>query len=559
MILSLPQIKEILSSRPNQGLLQKATMQSALLRRHIYGGNLKSASITEIKGYEKEEMRELRDKYAKSNKDLFSRLARPIDKVFSAKGGSIYFNLSEEQNKKAMALLKNVRSGLTAKKWIEAMWKPHFLDDPNGLIFMEIGTDAEDNIKCYPTYKSTADIYDYQPNGSNVEYVVFTTTKEERAAAGLAEADTAYRVFDDAFDYFVKWNANDKSAIIIQKSSYPNYFDKVPAILMSDMMSSTTPGLALSLFNEVMELAEDFITTGSIRNLAKIRMAYPKYWEYADDCNHCGGTGVKEAKPCEHCKGSGMRGMTNPGDAKLLSYPGSKDDMIVTPNIAGFVDFPSAYFDNSANELYALENLATLTIWGTEAKVQTQGLATSPDTQKTATQVIDEIQPKADRLHAISEMAEKRHKFIIDHIIQCELNQNYEGASVNYGRRYMIESADALWVKYQDARKNGAAISLLDELLMEYTEAKYANDPVGLAIQKKLIEVEPFVHYTAKETKDLAVPFKDFNAKIYFGEWLATVTDSYLLITDTATIKAALDAYVAAKGLVEPQPAAVVV
>ncbi|MBP7398175.1 MAG: hypothetical protein KA954_01220 [Chitinophagales bacterium] len=517
---------------------------------HIYGEGLKE-EISTIDGHEKPELYEIRKKYAKSNRDLFARESRPIDKIFSARGGSVYYNMSDSLNKKAAVIANNIKDGLSVRKWNENKWKPHFLDDPNGMIYMEIGN-SNGTMVAYPTYKSISVVYDYLPVGVNLEYIVFHVSAAEKEKAGFKKEDKIYRVVDDAFDYWVK--AIDNEISILEQHTFPNYFGHVPAILNSDFLSPEYPGLALSLFNDVIELADDFIQTGSIRNLAKLRMAYPKYWEYADDCPVCKGEKVSNGAKCEPCKGTGKKLMLNPGDAKLLLYPDGKDTPIVTPNVAGFVPFPKDYFDHATADLSDLENIISVTIWGVESRKNTTGLSADGEKTKTATEVIDDMQPKADRLYAISDMAEKRHKFIIDHAIQFSINNAYSGSSINYGRRYLIEGPDTIWNRYSQARKEGASISILDDLLMDYIETKYSGDPISMNIQLKLLTVEPFVHSTVAEIKSLNPSFQEYIKKLYFSEWLATVNDGALLTQSVDELKAALQKYVDDKKIIEPKP-----
>ena len=97
------------------------------------------------------------------------------------------------------------KDGLSIRKWIENKWKTHFLDDPDGLIFIELPTEPQDDeIRPYPTYKSIQTIYDYDIEGSAVEYVVFKVSSKDKIEAGLTKEDTVYRIVDDAFDYWVK-------------------------------------------------------------------------------------------------------------------------------------------------------------------------------------------------------------------------------------------------------------------------------------------------------------------------------------------------------------------
>lgn len=544
-------ILKILVNNPNKDIIQKGRDVHKKLKLHMYGQGLEE-NITHIDGHEKDELLSIRKKYAKSNKALFERLARPIDKVFSAKGGSIYYNLNESDTKKINQIVNSYDGGNTLKQVLKDKWVPHLLDDPMGVILMEIGDEPDEfgNIIPFTTYKSINVIYDYKLSGLRLEYLVFKLDESKKLKYGYKKEDDVYRVIDDVKDYIVKLNPEKSAITINEEFTYDNFFGVVPGFVNSDISDSELNGLRNSLFDVVIDDADDYMQTGSIRNLAKIRLAYPKYWEYADDCHVCKGEGIVEAKKCDKCHGTGKKLMINPGDAKLLAYP-DKEDHMITPNVAGFVEFPKTYFDFSSTELSTLENFMSITIWGTESVAQTGGLST--DGVKTATEIISEIQPKADRLSIISDMAEKRHKFLLDRIVSIVVDSSYKGSSVNYGRRYIIEGPDEIWNKYVESRKSGAAISILDDLLLEYIESKYQNDLISLTVQTKLLYIEPFVHNTIAEVKTLGVSEDEYKMKLYFSEWYSSLKEVELIAYSTEELRNKLNEYVSQKTLVEQQ------
>lgn len=534
MILSFDDIKKILKENPSKQLINKAVNKSKELHCHLYGEGVELL-VNKIKGFERDEVSALRKKFSKSNKDLFERIGRPIDKVFSAIGGSIYYNLSDAQDKTAANISSNIRNGYSLKNWIANFWKPHFLDDPNGFIMIEI--DSAGNI--YPTYKSIFCVYDYKPVGSNLDYVVFKLTNEDKKQANLTEENAIYfRVVDDAKDYLIKQIGEDYT--IVQEATFTNFFGKVPAILNSDIVSSSCEGLRKSLYDSINEVANDFFEKRSIKKVHDFFHAFPKYWEYADTCKTCNGTRNVGGEQCKTCNGSGKSPMVNVSDSKLLSYPEGKDDAIVTPNVAGYISPDKTYYEISKDELDKMEDYMMFTVWGST-------ISKNNSVEKTATQVFIDVQPVNDVLCKISEMAEKRHKFIIDNIIRLKIQRNYSGASISYGRRYIIEAPDAIWEKYSNARTKGSPNSVLDELLIEYLESKYQTDPIGLAIAKKLMYVEPFVHNTIAEVKNLGLPNVDYAKKLYYGEWVSTQNDNIILTTTIDVLIKQLEDYAAIK------------
>lgn len=566
MILDQAQISDIVLNNPGRDRVAKGVKYAKTLRAHIHGKDVDKNldAMATIDGFELPSLRALRVKYAKPNKDLFERLARPLDKVFSARGGSVYMNLTATAERAAMLLSQNVRNGLSVRKWVESHWLPHLLDDPYGIILMEIlpATEAvkakqEGRAFVYPTYRAIDDIYDYLPAGNRLEYVAFKLTKDDKKAIGITGDQDHFRVIDDANDYIVR---RDKStgadlATILPGFTLPNYFQKVPAIVNSDLADPVTDGGFLSLFDKAIELADEFLLKGSVKTTHDFLHGFPKYAEFVGECGDCRGTGQYEGSKCERCKGSGFRPIGKVSEMRQLAMPASKDDPIITPDqIGAYIVPPRDYHEMAISDMQQLEDKMMVTVWGTQPQQRAAGPQTQQDSPAaTATEIVAGFKPQADRLEVVSEMAEKRHKFILDSLIGVQL-QIPADVSVNYGRRYLLESPDELWLKYSDARMKKAPQNILDAMLNEYLEALHQTDPVGLQIAKKLIYIEPFVHYSALEVKTLNPAPEDYKSKLYFSEWLATVSEGALLVQDVATLRDALNQYAAGKQL--PDPAA---
>ena len=542
MIATLNDIKEIILDNPNKELVKLAKENQKKLRMHMYGENLKDY-IKIIEGFEEKGLRDLREKYAVSNRDLFARLGRKIDKVFSARGGSVYYNLSDSLNAIAMRLCMDVRNGLSARKFVETYWRPHFLDDPTGCLFMEIGDG-----NTYPTYKSTSIYHDFGPKGNQYDYLCFTVSKSEKVRAGLKPTDTIFRFIDDAKDYYIR--VKDKTVIPITTHTYENYFGVVPAISNSDFADPINDGLLLSLFSDIIEMADLYLLNGSIAITHGFRHGFPKYWEYADDCGTCGGTGTHDNNDCKDCKGSGKNLMITPNRAKALRYPTDKETPIVTPDVAGYIEPSEVYHQMAKDDKSDLETYMELTVWGNSNRAKTTGPNMNQDGTKTATEIVGDMQPEVNRLYPITDAAEARIKFIIDHVIKLQLRNDYKGASVNLGRRYLLESVDELWKRYSDARTQDADESILDELYTEFIETKYNSDPNGMDIMLKVKDVIPFFHKTAEEIRGLSVMEEDYKAKVYAGEWLKTITDSLILTETVVDLRKLLIEYASKKTLV---------
>lgn len=560
MILTETEIRKIVLENPGQALIAKGREYSEKLRRHIYGAGLDSY-FKQIDSFERPTLLNLRKQYSKSNKDLFSRLGRPLDKVFSARGGSVYFNLGEQAEARARIFSQDVRNGMSIRRYVEHYWKPHLLDDPFGVLLMEIAPRPEAvRLKnegkpfVYPTYRSIREIYDYLPKGNRLEYLVLEVGDSEKERVGV-QKEKLFRVIDDSADYYVKKTST--GAEILTGETLPNFFTQVPAMLNSDIPDPDHRHAVLSLYDDVIELAEHFLLKGSIRVAHDFMHGFPKYAEFADSCPACKGYGTYEGKKCEDCGGSGMKMSLRVSDVKALAWPTKEDQVILPAQVGAYVSPDRNFHEIATADLADLENAMCVTLWGTQSRLKTQGTSISPTGDaRTATEVMDDLKPQADRLVPVSEMAEARHKFILDSIIRVQLLPGYKGCSVNYGRRYLLESPDAIWLKYSDARTKGAPQNVLDTLLNEYFDANYQSDPMGLAVAKKLMYVEPFVHMTAAQLKALTPDPADYKAKLYFSEWLATVSEGAILAMSVDELKALLAEYANKKTIPEAQPVA---
>lgn len=549
MRLTLEDIKRIIIERPNKDLVDAGIKKNKHLRMHMYGHKLENF-FSQIEGFEDKPLTELRTKYAKSNKHLFSWLFSPVSKIYTANGGSLYLNLPEQKNKKAFGIISNVRNGMSARKWTENNWQPHNLDDPFGLLYMEVSPEGY----CYPTYKAITSVHDYQPSGSMLDYVAFVVSDAEKKRDGFKRDDKLYRVVDDYYDYYVK--RVDDEVEILYAYTFPHTFGHVPAMRNSDLVDPDNEGGVLSFADDIIELADEYLLKGSIKITHEFLHAYPKYWEYADDCEECKGTGRIDAKTCKECAGSGKAQTIKVSRAKLLGWPQDKDTPQVTPHVGGYIEPSETYHKMATAEMELLKNSMYSVIWGTEGRNRVQtGLESNGQEVKTATEVIEDLAPLHKKLAVMSAQAEKRIKFIIDHVVMVEVEPKYEGSSVNLGRRYLTESPDTIWKRYEEAKKSEASVDLLNELYIEYLESKYSGDPMSMDILQKLMQVQPFFHFTIDKVRQLGASEQDYKAKLYYSEWLSVeMDDSKLIVMDVKALRQSLYDFAGGKELFVQEP-----
>lgn len=527
MILTSSDIKRILKDRPNKAVIEAAKKYNNKMLMHIKGIGL-ADYIERMEGFERKEILDIRKKYARSNRDLFARLHRPEDKVFSARGGSTYYATSPQNEKRLRDLLSDVEWGHSMRQWIEAFWKAAYHYDPMGLVYMEVG-----NGETYPTYKSIADVYDYQHEGRMLEYVVFETDKKiDRVKDGQKIQNKVYRIVDDATDMLVEWDGENYRTL--KNETYPNYFGRVPAHIISDRYDQVT-GLYISPDDEVVELADAYLMEGSVLNVFKKYFGFPRFWQYIGVCQDCKGTRHKGGDECPTCNGSGAKTSHDVSETINLPIPAGEDP-VLAPNVAGSITPDIEGWREMKIDKVDLEDAMFITRWGTLIAQRAKGPDGTQEGTKgaTATEMIIDQQPLIEQLNKLSESAEAMETWITNMIGQFNFNTAWNGAMVNYGRIYIISTPDEALKQYQEAKAKGASITLLNDKYTEYLYTKYPSWDPNLAIALKFLYVEPAFHMDMTAAKNV-LPVNEYVKKVYYSDWYSTLTPAEKLnkkITD---------------------------
>jgi hypothetical protein len=525
MTLDDQQALKIILTRPNKKYIDCAQKYTKKLLMHIKGVGLHD-HIEKIDGYESQDILTIRKKYAVSNQAMFARIHRPTDKVFSAKGGSVYYNLGENQTSQFKEYLGNIVYGYSLKQWLEVFWLPALGYDPMGLIFVEV--DSMGN--AYPTYKSIMDVFELKITGRNVEYVIFKVdTKIDAAVAnGEGAKDTIYRIIDDVSDRLVTIDGDQLKDI--PNESFPNYFMRVPASIISNIYDPVK-GIFASIDDDIIELADQFLREGSVKNIFKNYFGFPTPWGYQQACPECKGTTVKDGRKCDHCDGTGIKSKYHPSERINLPVPRDKETPVLAPNIAGYISPDVEGWDKMTEELELLENIMFQTLWGTHQR-------DDDAKNETATGRFIDTQPVNDKLYKFSDAEEKIEKFVTDLIGQFMYNRAYGGSSVTAGRRYLIETPDEIWLKLQTARKEGSPTTALYDLYNDYLQARYSANAMEMQKMMKLAKIEPlpFVKYEELSSNS-AIPAVILRQKYWFEKWLNSKSDPEIVLGDLKTLQ----------------------
>ena len=555
MVLSNEDVFDIILSG-TQPKIKLARKRANKINMHITGKNVIDF-LEKLDGYETNAQKILREKLVKTNRSLFSFILRPMDKIFTAKGGAVNYNLSKEKIDFIRENINDVADGLDIKKYLKKVVKKHYIIDPNGVLFIDI--DDEGMLETHVIGSNK--IFWYENKGNKVKAIIFEPYKKEisKEEAKMFEAISQqrlkeekdklyYRVIDQETDRIFVQNGN---TVTLQDDVLDNYFGFVPAIILGDE-KNPNENIFESFVEDVIDDADELLRDISVEIVHKLAHAYPRYWAYAQACTMCDGEGqihtitdnttdpvTYESSVCPSCGGEGHKTRTNPDDEMVLQVP-ENGEPVIAPNVAGFVQPDLGTMDFYSKTSEKKRNAMFQAIWGTTYE---QG-----GKRETATGRFLDAQPVQDRLRDCSDTFSKLHKFMLDCYAKVLLNDKKYESSVSYGMRYILESPDDILDKLVEvSRENLPDVIKIDQL-KKYIDAEYQNDPIELIKRKKLYKVEPFPTMTPKQVSDIEwINEEDKKRKAYFGEWSASITDEELIFLSEEQLKESLMNYITSK------------
>lgn len=530
MILTVEQIKSVLDKEPDY--IKTLKDKHKELRMHYHGVGT-TEYLSKITGLENQDQVDLRKKYARSNKNIFSNLTGYVDKVFSAKGKNKVYNISNPESERTFKeYISTIDSGKSLEKWLQSYWKDKIAADPNGIFLIE-KTKAGDP---YPTYKSILSIRDYKQDGQTVEYVIF---EPEQIKYNESDAKKV-RVYDELQDAIYIYQNN--TLTLLEEETLPNELEYVPACLISDIEDTLT-GFKRSTIDNEVELANEYLRDNSIKTLYKFAHGFPIFWMYYQQCSVCKGIGEIDGKPCGHCNGTGLSVKKDVSDIIGVRPPRNNEDAKITPDIAGYITPPNENLNQMTDELKLMVDSMFFSHWHTLIEVGANDTATG--------RFID-VQPVNDRLDAYADSLETVETLLTNFIGDIMLKEVYKGCSINYGRRFLIETPDQLLDKYTTAKDKKLNPATLDYLLEQYYQAQFATDTMMYSYYKKLMQLEPFLHLTLAEIPEQYQNTEDYKKKLYFDSWKNQISIDDVVKFDVKKLDKLLVEYINAVALKEP-------
>lgn len=527
------EIGSIIVRPRNKANLDWAKEVNRQLMMHVTGEGM-GAALKTLEPFENDDIAATRRRYAVSTKDLFKRLLREEQQVFTTKGGSISYTNSKRKEKVIIDAMSKYGDGIGLRKWVETYAKPAFDTDPMGLIFME-HNDGEP----YPTYKRVTSIHDYISEGRELEYVCFYIPQHEIKHYGINnkgnEGCKYYRFVDEDYDRIV-YVQNDVAILAPMNEGYsaelPNMWDDVPAIIISDMVQYYDTGRYESRIQVLSELGDCFLRDRSIRDLQKLYHGFAKAVEPLLRCSTCEGEGLLQGMPCPDCsqpghdKGSGYKTRTRISDVsrfpiEILNEAGGFD----FKKLFGYVTPDIASWQQQNSDLSALEQLMYITHYGTMSNATVQGYNGTQSTTETATKTLMDTLPKQMVLNNLADWAEGIETWIANRDAEYRFQESEPSVYITYGRDYILNTPEQILEVYHAMKKNGDPVSTLNEMMVKYIKSLYKGSPQKQAVELKKYNVEPFPHMSIKDVEASSyVSDLDKKRARYYVEWAKTIS-----------------------------------
>lgn len=485
----------------------------------IEGEGFLDELINRIEYVESENKAKARKKYSRDLRDMFSRISKPIENVFSAIGGTKNYNngdakISDAETKKLLSIISNVRDGKSIERYIETQWMPLYHTDPSGVQYMSYVVEDGQVTQYYPTYHSITVIRNYIQKGQLVENILFEPIKKE-------DDTQVWVLVDDAKQYTINQNGDNFTIDVDPLKTFEHPFGICPVIINSNLTDKYKN--RLSPFHNILETSKEYARDLSFKTILKAVHGSPLHWRREAICATCHGTRKDGDEVCKSCSPTGKSGKKDVTDIVILPFnPDADTQTIKGDDVAGYVSPDVKTWDAFTKELEFTEDLIYKTMWGVSNQSQVN---------KTATEVFADMQPQINKLQSYSNQCEWMEWMMTEwcaNLIAPAKDKEESISLIVYGTRYLLNGIDTIQEKYTAAKKSGVSIAILDSIYEELLTVKYKNDIECLKIEQLKARLEPYLHWSPMEINTF-FGANEVARKLYFQQWWSDLQDNDLL------------------------------
>lgn len=547
MAYSSVELIDFIKENREDSWVKLAREYTKILYRHTFNNKI-TEYLTKISGLENSDQISLRQKHYISNKHIISSLQRRADNIWMARGGHFSHDIGSDENQKQfLSILSEISQGNSINDYLKELWFEGLRSDPCGGSFVTI----KDGIPEEVHQVSIKQIKYIERYGNGCKAILFepeiTETIQPNKNNGREYVKVERFLYIDEEKIIV---IKRKDGRVTKEEERKNIFGFVPFVFNSsvrgvpNIKKDTEDFIFLSPLNNEVQLLDAYLLKNSVKQIHEFLHAYPIFWKYVHQCKECRGFGSVNHETCSHCGGSGvLMSKKDVSNVEFVFVPEEGEPDITPP--AGYVTPPIEIIESMRTELNDLWSQITFSHWGIVDIVNNP----QNPVDKTATQIITDLQPVINRLNYYTDEVQKHHNSLLNIILKIIYPGTFKDKNVfyAYGRGYVIETADIAMERYIKAKDKSVSQEVLNNYLVNYYASAFRTDNVSFERAVKMMKVEPFVHYSNTLVQGFNVTEEDKKAKIYYNEWKMSVDILTIDSSEPEKLRELLYSYVESK------------
>lgn len=505
MALDLKQIKEILQKPKKRPLINKAIKLQKRLRFHTEP----NISIFDISQPASEFLDWVKGLLPVDKYNVFMRLFkfplptnavaedvyRELERVFHSRNSSAFYQFTSSELEEDWARYRREKLR-EPEVWKTEGWK-RMQVSPNSILIVDLPQEQNSfRPEPYFYWLELESVVDYEVRrGAELSWIVFKQPGDKLA------------VFDESMYRLYQLKDNVIESVIAE---VPHDLGYCPArFFWSDQLNEKDKDLKKNPLTKELSNLDWYLFFALSKQHLDLYAPYPIYSAYEADCN------FENNETGEYCDGGFLRNSN--GDYKMLSDgtvqkcpccsekriagPGSFLEVPVPNQHEGIADMRNPVqittidresLDYNVKECERLKNEIIVSVVGSGGTVSEKEAINE-------TQVSANFESKTAVLNALKANFEMAQKFVEDTVCKLRYGSSFISSSINLGTEFYVFTIKELYVKYNQAKVNGASNSELDAISQQILEVEYKNNPLMLQRMLILKQLEPYPHRTLDE------------------------------------------------------------
>lgn len=512
MALELNQIKQILQKPTKRRIIQKAVNMQRRLRFHTET-NVAISDINQPTTLFLDWVKQLlpKDKF-----NVFLQLFRfplptpavvedvyrELERVFYSRNSSSSYQFTDPEFAEDWAQYK--KNNLNEPDiWKTIGWKKMQVS-PNSILVIDIPCiQKAARPEPYFYWLEISAVIDYQTSGLDENLFDWLIFKQP---------GNTIAVFDDT--YIRVYLLNEKNEIQSLISEAKHDLGYCPArFFWSTPLNEKNKDLKKNPIAKELSNLDWYLFFSLSKRHLDLYAPYPIYSAYEADCNfennetgdYCDGGFLRNAAgeykilndgTVEKCPCCSEKRIAGPGSFLEVPIPNQSEGIADMRNPIQITTIDKDSLDYNVNECTRLKNDIIISIVGSGGTVSEKEAINE-------TQVTANFESKTSVLNALKTNFELAQKFVEETICKLRYGDAFISSSVNWGTEFYVFTVAELYVKYKQAKDNGASNFELDAIAQQILEVEYRNNPLVLQRMFILKQIEPYPHKTLDEVLKL--------------------------------------------------------